>query len=49
MHGMGSALPGAERVVAPVPLSECLTWGEFAPRCDAEPLQPRQQGPPKLS
>jgi hypothetical protein len=26
-----------------------LAWGEHVPRGDADPIQPRQQGPPLLS
>ncbi|MDR1463392.1 MAG: hypothetical protein LBI68_09710 [Azoarcus sp.] len=49
MHGMGSALSGAGCSIAAIPLSGCLAWGEHVPRGDADPIQPRQQGPPLLS
>ncbi|MDR0702729.1 MAG: hypothetical protein LBF61_10080 [Azoarcus sp.] len=49
MHGMGSALPGAERTVALLPSPKCPAGVESAPRGDAGPVQPRQQGPPPVS
>ncbi|MDR1064019.1 MAG: hypothetical protein LBL48_08860 [Azoarcus sp.] len=49
MHGMGSALSGAGCAVVAIPLSESLAWDEPASRGDADPVQPRQQGPPRLS
>ncbi|MDR2092186.1 MAG: hypothetical protein LBP58_02560 [Azoarcus sp.] len=49
MHGMGSALSGAERTLALPSFSERPAGPASAPRGDAEPVQPRQQGPPLIS
>jgi hypothetical protein len=46
MHGMGAALPGVERTVAVVFAAVVLAEGACVIRGDADPIQPRQQGPP---
>ncbi|MDR3214577.1 MAG: hypothetical protein LBT71_11760 [Azoarcus sp.] len=49
MHGMGAALPGAARAVAVIPATVSLPPDVSVARSDADPVQPRQQGPPRLS
>jgi len=49
MHGMGAAAPSLERTVAVIPLGEYCPGYAFIIRVEAEPIQPRQQGPPNFS
>jgi hypothetical protein len=49
LHGMGAALPGAERAATPVFASGHVPRFEAAARGDADPVLPRQQGPPSIS
>jgi hypothetical protein len=49
MCGMGSAVPALERAVAVIPSSEYCSGYASILRVAAEPIQPRQQGPPRFS
>ena len=49
MHGMGAAMPGAEQSVAVIVSREAPLDDEFVILVDAWRIEPRQQGPPRLS
>ncbi|MDR1425304.1 MAG: hypothetical protein LBI92_11990 [Azoarcus sp.] len=49
VHGMGSALLAAERVLARIIVTAAAPPAVFPALRDADPVQPRQQGPPKIS
>jgi len=49
IHGMGSTPTSSDAVAIVVPAPRLAPQGEFAVRRDAEPVQPRQQGPPLRS
>jgi len=49
MHGMGAAASGLERTVAAIPSDGLCPNCASIVRVDAEPIQPRQQGPPSIS
>ncbi|MDR2689432.1 MAG: hypothetical protein LBB76_06705 [Azoarcus sp.] len=49
LHGMGAAASGGNRVAVVVAASDELPRGGFSVRADAEPVQARQQGPPRRS
>jgi hypothetical protein len=47
LHGMDATLPGAEHAAALITAAGCPRQDEPAARGDAEPVHPRQQGPPR--
>lgn len=49
MHGMGAAIPSLERALAVIPTDEYRPGVVFISRVAAQPIQPRQQGPPSFS
>ena len=49
LHGMGAAATSSERILAAIPSGEVSPGEAVLPRLSAEPIQPRQQGPPRFS
>jgi hypothetical protein len=49
MQGMEAAPPGLDRVPAVIPVDEYRPAYAFILHVDAQPIQPRQQGPPTYS
>jgi hypothetical protein len=49
LHSMGAAAPSREHRLAAMPSGDVSPGYTAIPRLDAEPVQPRQQGPPHFS